>query len=89
GFLIDHKPEDAAAVIQLLNQAYHILQCLVLVAFHLVADWPLEVIKRQKDERKKLTDSVLFKTWHGCRLKYNYAKTKEPTKFEKLSREST
>lgn len=55
GFLIDHKPEDAAAVIQLLNQTVpNSRRQNFMVELHkLVADWPLEVIKRQKDERRK------------------------------------
>ncbi|KAK4337987.1 hypothetical protein RND71_042474 [Anisodus tanguticus] len=55
GFLIDHKPEDAAAVIQLLNLTVpdSRRQNFIVELQKLVADWPLEVIKLQKDERKK------------------------------------
>ncbi|XP_059283847.1 uncharacterized protein LOC132037361 isoform X3 [Lycium ferocissimum] len=55
GFLIDQKPEDAAAVIQLLNQTVpnSRRQNFMVELQKLVADWPLEVIKRQKDERRK------------------------------------
>ncbi|KAH0654444.1 hypothetical protein KY290_031420 [Solanum tuberosum] len=55
GFLIDHKPEDAAAVIHLLNQTVpdSRRQKFMAELQKLVADWPLEVIKRQKDERRK------------------------------------
>ncbi|XP_060187616.1 uncharacterized protein LOC132616877 isoform X2 [Lycium barbarum] len=55
GFLIDHKTEDAAAVIQLLNQTVpdSRRQKFMVELQKLVADWPLEVIKRQKDERRK------------------------------------
>ncbi|XP_010324002.1 uncharacterized protein [Solanum lycopersicum] len=55
GFLIDHKPEDAAAVIHLLNQSVpdSRKQKFIAELQKLVADWPLEVIKRQKDERRK------------------------------------
>ncbi|TMW91433.1 hypothetical protein EJD97_014347 [Solanum chilense] len=55
GFLIDHKPKDAAAVIHLLNQTVPDSRKQKFMADlqKLVADWPLEVIKRQKDERRK------------------------------------
>lgn len=55
GFLIDHKPEDAAAVIHLLNQSVpdSRKQKFIAELQKLVVDWPLEVIKRQKDERRK------------------------------------
>ncbi|XP_055827928.1 uncharacterized protein LOC129896123 isoform X2 [Solanum dulcamara] len=55
GFLIDHKPADAAAVIQLLNQTVpdSRRQKFMVELQKLVADWPLEVIKLQKDERRK------------------------------------
>ncbi|XP_015080468.1 uncharacterized protein LOC107024091 [Solanum pennellii] len=55
GFLIDHKPEDAAAVIHLLNQTVpdSRKQKFMAELQKLVAGWPLEVIKRQKDERRK------------------------------------
>ncbi|KAF3616648.1 putative NADH dehydrogenase [ubiquinone] 1 alpha subcomplex subunit 5, mitochondrial [Capsicum annuum] len=54
-FLIDHKPEDAAAVIQLLNQTVpdSRRQKFMVELQKLVEEWPLEVIKRQKDERRK------------------------------------
>ncbi|KAM3301701.1 putative protein isoform X2 [Capsicum chacoense] len=54
-FLIDHKPEDAAAVIQLLNQTVpdSRRQKFIDELQKLVEEWPLEVIKRQKDERRK------------------------------------
>ncbi|KAG5572312.1 hypothetical protein H5410_062078 [Solanum commersonii] len=56
GFLIDHKPEDVAATIQLLNQTVpdSRRQNFMVELQKLAADWPLEVIKRQKDERKKV-----------------------------------
>ncbi|XP_055824794.1 uncharacterized protein LOC129893307 [Solanum dulcamara] len=55
GFLVDHKPEDAAAIIHLLNQTVpdSRRQKFMVELQKLVADWPLEVIKRQKDERRK------------------------------------
>ncbi|XP_019245864.1 PREDICTED: uncharacterized protein LOC109225598 isoform X2 [Nicotiana attenuata] len=54
-FLIDHKPGDAAAIIQLLNQTIpdSRRQNFMVELQKLVTDWPLEVIKRQKDEKRK------------------------------------
>ncbi|NP_001312781.1 uncharacterized LOC107810057 [Nicotiana tabacum] len=54
-FLIDHKPGDAAAIIQSLNQTIpdSRRQNFMIELQKLVADWPLEVIKRQKDEKRK------------------------------------
>ncbi|OIT05579.1 PREDICTED: uncharacterized protein LOC109244249 [Nicotiana attenuata] len=53
--LIDHKPGDAAAIIQSLNQTIpdSRRQNLMIELQKLVADWPLEVIKRQKDEKRR------------------------------------
>nr|XP_009774826.1 PREDICTED: uncharacterized protein LOC104224818 isoform X2 [Nicotiana sylvestris] len=54
-FLINHKPGDAAAIIQLLNQTIpdSRRQNFMVELQKLVTDWPLEVIKRQKDEKRK------------------------------------
>ncbi|CAN4109982.1 unnamed protein product [Withania somnifera] len=66
GFLIDHKPEDAAAVIQLLNQTVpnSRRQNFMVELQKLVADWPLEVIKRQNDERRR--DQTQRNSDHFC-----------------------
>ncbi|KAJ9563476.1 hypothetical protein OSB04_008636 [Centaurea solstitialis] len=48
GFLLEHKPEEAAAMIQVVTQRPEIMAELE----KLVREWPLEVIKRQKDEDK-------------------------------------
>lgn len=55
GFLLEHKPEDAAAVIQVLNQTLSDAKKPGIMAElqKLVSDWPLEVIKRQKEEDRK------------------------------------
>ncbi|KAH7650593.1 hypothetical protein IHE45_U001400 [Dioscorea alata] len=61
GFLLEHNPEGAAAVIQLL---YQTLPDQKKPSFtdelqKLVNEWPLEVVKRQKkDDRKALEDSL-------------------------------
>ncbi|XP_004296798.1 PREDICTED: uncharacterized protein LOC101296087 [Fragaria vesca subsp. vesca] len=51
GLLLEHKPEEAAAVIQkLLNQTDAKEPKIAVELQKLVSEWPLEVIKRQKEE---------------------------------------
>ncbi|KAH6768578.1 alpha/beta-Hydrolases superfamily protein [Perilla frutescens var. frutescens] len=49
GFLLEHKPETAAAIIQVLYQK-------------LVSEWPLDVIKHQKEENKKEAFAAALQT---------------------------
>ncbi|KAA8527486.1 hypothetical protein F0562_034799 [Nyssa sinensis] len=55
GFLLERKPENAAAIIQALNQTLSdAKRASVMVELQkLVSEWPLEVIKRQKEEGRK------------------------------------
>ncbi|XP_023642650.1 uncharacterized protein LOC17891118 [Capsella rubella] len=55
GFLLEHKPEEAAAVIQILCQAYPDEKKLVLEAEFkkLVNEWPVDIMKHQNEEDKK------------------------------------
>ncbi|GMN46512.1 hypothetical protein TIFTF001_015695 [Ficus carica] len=55
GLLLEHKPEDAAAVIQLLNQELSDAKksSIVVELQKLVSEWPVEVIKCQKEENRK------------------------------------
>ncbi|KAH0863089.1 hypothetical protein HID58_080300 [Brassica napus] len=72
GFVIESKPEEAAAVIQLICQSLVLQRCVCLsLCIHdkksvvstefkkLVNEWPVEVIRRQAEEDKKaLADSL-------------------------------
>ncbi|XP_030923743.1 uncharacterized protein LOC115950659 [Quercus lobata] len=61
GFLLEHKPEDAAGIIQVLNQTLSDAKKSGIMAElqKLVNEWPLEVIKRQKEaDRKALATSL-------------------------------
>lgn len=61
GFILEHKPEDAAGIIQVLNQTLSDAKKSGIMAElqKLVNEWPLEVIKRQKEEdRKALATSL-------------------------------
>lgn len=55
GFLLERKPEEAAAMIQVVAQTLPEAKRPDIMAQleKLVSEWPLEVIKRQKDEDKK------------------------------------
>lgn len=55
GFLLEHKPEEAADVIQILNQNLPDAKksSIAVELQKLVSEWPLEVIKRQKEEDRK------------------------------------
>lgn len=56
GFLLEQKPDNAAAIIQVLNQTLSDdarRPGITIELQKLVSDWPLEVIKRQKEEDKK------------------------------------
>ncbi|KAL3505779.1 hypothetical protein ACH5RR_031161 [Cinchona calisaya] len=55
GFLLENKPDSAAAVIEGLNQTLSDgkRQGIIPQLQKLVAEWPLEVIKHQKEENKK------------------------------------
>ncbi|XP_011071475.1 uncharacterized protein LOC105156912 isoform X1 [Sesamum indicum] len=54
GFLLEHKPESAAAIIQVLYQTLpEAKRPTVMVELQkLVSEWPLEIIKHQKEDRK-------------------------------------
>ncbi|XP_058084114.1 uncharacterized protein LOC131231826 [Magnolia sinica] len=62
GFLLEHKPEDAAAMIHMLNQILPDLKKPLIPAEleKMVSQWPKEVVKRQKKEedRKALASSL-------------------------------
>ncbi|XP_024026976.1 uncharacterized protein LOC21391840 isoform X2 [Morus notabilis] len=55
GLLLERKPEDAAAVIQVLNQDLpDAKKSSIMVELQkLVSEWPVDVIKRQKEENRK------------------------------------
>ncbi|KAG5554940.1 hypothetical protein RHGRI_012482 [Rhododendron griersonianum] len=55
GFLLERKPEDAAAVIEILNQTVSESKKpgIMVELQKLVREWPLEVIKRHKEEDRK------------------------------------
>lgn len=55
GFLLERKPEEAAAMIQVVTQTLPEAKRPDIMAEleKLVSEWPLEVIKRKKDEGKK------------------------------------
>lgn len=60
GFLLEQKPEEAAAIMQVLNQNLpDAKQPGIMVELQeLVGEWPLEVIKHQKGDRKALAASL-------------------------------
>ncbi|XP_052190376.1 uncharacterized protein LOC127800029 [Diospyros lotus] len=61
GFLLQGKPEDAAAIIQVLNETLSEAKKpgITVELQKLVSEWPLEVIKRQKeDDRKELAAAL-------------------------------
>ncbi|PSS33950.1 UPF0283 membrane protein like [Actinidia chinensis var. chinensis] len=55
GFLLEHKPEDATAIIQVLIQTLSDAKKpgIMVELQKLVSEWTLEVIKHQKDEDRK------------------------------------
>ncbi|KAM0984992.1 hypothetical protein ACFX13_012537 [Malus domestica] len=62
GFLLERKPEEAASIIQVLNQILPDTKksSIVVGLEKLVSEWPLEVIRRQKEEdRKALATSLI------------------------------
>ncbi|XP_068333501.1 uncharacterized protein [Pyrus communis] len=62
GFLLECKPEEAASIIQVLNQILPDTKksSIVVGLEKLVSEWPLEVIRRQKEEdRKALATSLI------------------------------
>ncbi|KAB1214048.1 hypothetical protein CJ030_MR5G017311 [Morella rubra] len=61
GFLLERKPEDAAAIIQLLNQSLSDARKsgIMVELQKLVNEWPVEVINHQKEaDRKALAASL-------------------------------
>ncbi|KAK4388475.1 hypothetical protein Sango_2454100 [Sesamum angolense] len=60
GFLLEHKPESAAAIIQVLYQILpEARRPTVMVELQkLVSEWPLEVIKQQKEDGKAFTAAL-------------------------------
>ncbi|KAM7485124.1 hypothetical protein LguiA_001133 [Lonicera macranthoides] len=61
GFLLEQKPENAAAIIQDLDQTLSIAKRLDITAElqKLVLEWPLEVLKHRKEEDKKALTAAL------------------------------
>ncbi|XP_057960133.1 uncharacterized protein LOC131152322 [Malania oleifera] len=61
GFLLEHKPGNAAAMIEALNQNLTDAKRpgLMVELQNLVSEWPLEVIKRQKEENRKALAAAL------------------------------
>ncbi|KAJ0092965.1 hypothetical protein Patl1_25588 [Pistacia atlantica] len=61
GLLLERKPEEAAAIIQVLNQTLSDAKKSVIVVElqKLISDWPLDVIKHQKEEDKKALATAL------------------------------
>ncbi|XP_048427385.1 uncharacterized protein LOC103937574 isoform X4 [Pyrus x bretschneideri] len=62
GFLLECKPEEAASIIQVLNQILPDTKksSIVVGLEKLVNEWPLEVIRRQKEEdRRALATSLI------------------------------
>lgn len=55
GFLLEHKPEEAASIIQVLNQTLPDAKksSIVVELQKLGSEWPLEVIRHQKEEDRK------------------------------------
>ncbi|XP_050237097.1 uncharacterized protein LOC126686866 [Mercurialis annua] len=55
GLLLEHKPEDAAALIQVLNQTLpdNKKPGIVIELQKLASEWPLKVIKHQPKEKRK------------------------------------
>ncbi|CAI9776860.1 unnamed protein product [Fraxinus pennsylvanica] len=61
GFLLECKPENAAAIIQILNQNLSDAKRtgIVVELQKLVSEWPLEVVKHQKEENRKPLTAAL------------------------------
>ncbi|KAH7573621.1 hypothetical protein JRO89_XS03G0181600 [Xanthoceras sorbifolium] len=60
GFLLERKPEEAAAVIQILNQTLSDAKKPgIMVELQKLVDWPFDVLKRQKQEDKKALATAL------------------------------
>ncbi|XP_047962282.1 uncharacterized protein LOC125207110 [Salvia hispanica] len=55
GFLLEHKPDSAAAIIQVLYQTVSDLKrpSITVELQKLVSEWPLDVIKHQNDDNRK------------------------------------
>ncbi|KAL5852479.1 hypothetical protein ACOSQ3_007597 [Xanthoceras sorbifolium] len=60
GFLLERKPEEAAAVIQILNQTLSDAKKPgIMVELQKLVDWPFDVLKRQKQEDKEALATAL------------------------------
>lgn len=61
GFLLEHKPESAAAIIQVLYQTLSDVKRpgVAVELQKLVGEWPLDVIKHQKKENRKAFATAL------------------------------
>lgn len=61
GFLLEHKPDTAAAIIQVLYQTLSDVKRpgIVVELQKLVSEWPLDVIKHQKEENKEAFAAAL------------------------------
>ncbi|EYU45577.1 hypothetical protein ABFS82_14G010900 [Erythranthe guttata] len=63
GFLLEHKPESAAAIIQLLYQTLPDGRRTSITAElqKLVSEWPLDVVKHQKEDKREAYAAALQK----------------------------
>ncbi|KAL2506701.1 hypothetical protein Adt_22322 [Abeliophyllum distichum] len=61
GFLLERKPENAAAIIHILNQTLSDPKRpgIMVELQKLVSEWPLEVVKHQKEESRKALAAAL------------------------------
>lgn len=61
GFLLEHKPQEAAAMVQGINEILSDLKRpgIMIELQKLCSEWPLEIIKHQKEEDKKAFVSAL------------------------------
>ncbi|KAL8485480.1 hypothetical protein ACS0TY_027687 [Phlomoides rotata] len=61
GFLLEHKPESAAAIIQVLYQTLTDARrpSIVVELQKLVSEWPLDVTRHQKDENREAFAAAL------------------------------
>ncbi|EEF45488.1 uncharacterized protein LOC8262394 [Ricinus communis] len=61
GLILEHKPEDAAAIIQILNQTLSDTKKpgIVVELQKLVSEWPLDVVKHQPEENRKAVSAAL------------------------------
>lgn len=63
GFILEGKPENAAAIIQVVNQSSSDIKrpWVIIELQRLISEWPLEVLKYQGEENKKALAASLQK----------------------------